>query len=320
MAAPMDLNLPLCERTALLQKLKMAQQLGYEVVAINNQVNELLVPKKKKKSDEKVKPPKDVKPSEEEIRTVLGPSKKPFKVLTRISTVHSDVTQAHFLNTEEAQCYDIIAVQPLCEKTFAQACKDLNVDIITIDVTEKFVMKIKRPTLSLAIERGIQFELQYSPAIRDATYRQYFISNAQKLIFWCKGKNVILTSGCEKAIEMRGPYDVANLGLLLNLNENQAKDAVMKNCRTVVCHSEGRKVYSKGTVKVEKASDLPREDSWIVDKCDVTVKHNVDDIVNGKSENTNNLHTTDSSSSDDDDDASSDVNEPAVKKIKLVGT
>ncbi|XP_060578607.1 ribonuclease P protein subunit p30-like [Ruditapes philippinarum] len=318
MAAPMDLNLPLCEKPALLQKLKMAHQLGYEVVAINNYVSELLVPKKKKKSGEKMKSPKEVMPSEEEIRSVTGRSKKPFKVLSRISTAHTDVSQAHFISTEEVQCYDIVAVQPACEKTFSQACKDLNVDIITIDVTEKFAMRIKRPTLSPAIERGIQFELQYSPGIRDATYRQYFISNAQKLIFWCEGKNVILTSGCEKAIEMRGPYDVANLGLLLNLNENQSKDAVMKNCRTVVCHSEGRKVYSKGTVKVEKASDLPKEESWILEKCDVTVKRE-DITASDTNGNLNNLHAKDSSD-DDNDLESSDINEPVMKKIKLVGT
>lgn len=303
----------------------MAYQLGYEVVAINNIVPDLLIPKKKKKNNEKLKSPNEIKPTEEEIRAAIGPTKKPFKVLSRISTVHSDVSQAHFINSEEVQSYDIIAVQPKCDKTFAQACKDLNVDIITIDVTEKFAMKIKRPTLSPATDRGIQFELQYSPGIRDATYRQYFISNAQKLIFWCKGKNVILTSGCEKAIEMRGPYDVANLGLLLNLNENQAKDAVMKNCRTVLCHSEGRKVYSKCTVKVERASDLQKKESWIIKKCDATVKLDTEKAVNDGTK-AKDLHTAESSDDDDADDDGSEENdfisleEPAVKKIKLLGT
>jgi hypothetical protein len=84
--------------------------------------------------------------------------------------------------------------------------------------------------------------------------------------------------------------------------------------------TEGRKVYSKGTVKVEKASDLPKEESWILEKCDVTVKR--EDITASDTKgNLNNLHAKDSSDDDNDDDLeSSDINEPVMKKIKLVGT
>lgn len=39
-----------------------------------------------------------------------------------------------------------------------------------------------------ALERGIYFEIQYSPAIRDSTYRKYMIANAQSLMRVCKGK------------------------------------------------------------------------------------------------------------------------------------
>ena len=39
-----------------------------------------------------------------------------------------------------------------------------------------------------ALERGIYFEIQYSQAIRDSTYRKYMIANAQSLMRVCKGK------------------------------------------------------------------------------------------------------------------------------------
>lgn len=39
-----------------------------------------------------------------------------------------------------------------------------------------------------AIERGVGFELIYSPAIKDSTMRRYTISNALNLMQVCKGK------------------------------------------------------------------------------------------------------------------------------------
>lgn len=39
-----------------------------------------------------------------------------------------------------------------------------------------------------AIDRGLGFELVYSPAIKDSTMRRYTISNALNLMQVCKGK------------------------------------------------------------------------------------------------------------------------------------
>lgn len=39
-----------------------------------------------------------------------------------------------------------------------------------------------------AIDRGVGFELVYSPAIKDSTMRRYTISNALNLTQVCKGK------------------------------------------------------------------------------------------------------------------------------------
>ena len=39
-----------------------------------------------------------------------------------------------------------------------------------------------------AIDRGVCFELVYSPAIKDSTMRRYTISNALSLMQICKGK------------------------------------------------------------------------------------------------------------------------------------
>nr|BAE01531.1 unnamed protein product [Macaca fascicularis] len=93
----------------------------------------------------------------------------------------------------------------------------------------------------MAIDRGLAFELVYSPAIKDSTMRRYTISNALNLMQICKGKNVIISSAAERPLEIRGPYDVANLGLLFGLSESDAKAAVSTNCRAALLHGETRK-------------------------------------------------------------------------------
>ncbi|XP_076616726.1 ribonuclease P protein subunit p30 isoform X1 [Chaetodon auriga] len=95
-----------------------------------------------------------------------------------------------------------------------------------------------------AVDRGLVFEVSYSAAIRDSTMRRYTIANAVSLVDTCKGKNMILSSAAEKPLELRGPYDITNLGLLFGLSDGDAKEAVSSTCRSVVLHAETRKTAS----------------------------------------------------------------------------
>ncbi|KAB0352691.1 hypothetical protein FD754_017548, partial [Muntiacus muntjak] len=137
------------------------------------------------------------------------------------------------------------------------ACTHLDVDLVCITVTEKLPFYFKRPPINVAIDRGVGFELLYSPAIKDSTMRRYTISNALNLMQVCKGKNVIISSAAERPLEIRGPYDVANLGLLFGLSESDAKAAVSTNCRAVLLHGETRKTAFGiiSTVKKPRTSE-----------------------------------------------------------------
>ncbi|VDI26689.1 ribonuclease P/MRP protein subunit RPP1 [Mytilus galloprovincialis] len=190
---------------------------------------------------------------------------KKFRQLSRFSTIMEDVAQLQKLNTPEIQAFDLVAVQPLTEKIFHVAVSSLKIDIITVDVTQKLPYPIKRPLINVALERGIYFEIQYSPAIRDSTSRKYMIANAQTLIRVCKGKNVIISSGCLKAMDLRGPHDVANLGLLFGMSQEQAKAAITTNCQSLLLHSESRKI-TKSTVGVVHKTKLEEKDKWIIEQ------------------------------------------------------
>ncbi|XP_073541649.1 ribonuclease P protein subunit p30 isoform X4 [Phyllobates terribilis] len=222
MAVFVDLNITNCMEVKKMQSIiEMAAHLGYSAVAINH------VAEFEKKKVEIVKPIsiKDLFPSPPTVQRSTSP-------VTRL--------------------YDIVAVYPTTEKLFHAACTNIDVDMICINVTEKSPFFFKRPSINSAIERGIFFELIYSPAIKDSTIRRYTISNAINLMEICKGKNVILSSGAEKPLDLRGPYDVATLGLLFGLPERSSKAALSTNCRAALLHGETRKTAFGVTYTVKK--------------------------------------------------------------------
>uniref|UniRef100_A0A8D0ENX2 Ribonuclease P/MRP subunit p30 n=1 Tax=Strix occidentalis caurina TaxID=311401 RepID=A0A8D0ENX2_STROC len=160
---------------------------------------------------------------------VEGTSKR-IKVLTRLTLVVSDPSHCNLLRSTSAniRLYDIIAVFPKTEKLFH------------------------------AIDRGIYFELLYTPAIKDSTMRRYTISNAISLMQICKGK---VSSQSES--KLRGPYDVANLGLLFGLSEGEAKAAVSTNCRATMLHGETRKSACGVVYTVKKPRKVEEEETTL---------------------------------------------------------
>ncbi|KAM4667710.1 ribonuclease P protein subunit p30 isoform 2-T2 [Amazona ochrocephala] len=234
MAGFSDLNIPQGpDKKSMQGLLETAAHLGYSAVALNHVIDF------KEKKQEIVKPvsPSELFPS---LPVVQGTSKR-IKILTRLTLVISDPSHCNLLI----------------------ACTTLDVDLVCINVTEKLPFYFRRPPVNVAIDRGIYFELLYTPAIKDSTMRRYTISNAISLMQICKGKNIVVSSAAERPLELRGPYDVANLGLLFGLSEGEAKAAVSTNCRAAMLHGETRKsacgiVYTlKKPRKVEEEETLP---------------------------------------------------------------
>ncbi|XP_076113665.1 ribonuclease P protein subunit p30-like [Mytilus galloprovincialis] len=267
MANFMDFNVQISEKQHLAKTLAMAAKLGYSFVAVNHcapSIDSIVKKKKKDKDYHAIPLPETLKVDAETLKNIMAGTKK-FRQLSRFSTIMEDVAQLQKLNTPEIQAFDLVAVQPLTEKIFHVAVSSLKIDIITVDVTQKLPYPIKRPLINVALERGIYFEIQYSPAIRDSTSRKYMIANAQTLIRVCKGKNVIISSGCLKAMDLRGPHDVANLGLLFGMSQEQAKAAISTNCQSLLLHSESRKI-TKSTVGVVHKMKLEEKDKWIIEQ------------------------------------------------------
>jgi len=189
--------------------------------------------------------------------------------------------------SNELTKFDFRAVAPTSEKTFMQSCSTLDIDIISFEMTEKLPYMLKRTYIGTAIERGIHFEIKYSPAIRDSSLRQNTISNARMLVSLSKGKNIILSSGCETPLELRSPQDVANLALLFGLTPKQAKDAVSTNYQKLISKSRSRKTASCA-ISLTTVAEMPEEDWWKIPKLneeeDESIDSDICDIENSDDE------------------------------------
>ncbi|XP_068254009.1 ribonuclease P protein subunit p30 isoform X4 [Nyctibius grandis] len=195
MAGFADLNVPYGpDKKPLQSLLEAAAHLGYSAVALNHVIDF----KEKKQEIGKPVSPSELFPS---LPIVQGTSKR-IKVLTRLTLVVSDPSHCNLLRSTSAniRLYDIIAVFPKTEKLFHIACTTLDVDLVCINVTEKLPFYFRRPPVNMAIDRGIYFELLYTPAIKDSTMRRYTISNAISLMQICKGKvTEVCCLACQRA-------------------------------------------------------------------------------------------------------------------------
>ncbi|XP_064630602.1 ribonuclease P protein subunit p30-like isoform X2 [Lineus longissimus] len=242
--------------------------IGYECIAISTTID--LITPSRKKQDEKKNGQMHLVPEASLLRIpaeVLGSEKGPVKQYSRITARLAEPGGLVKLGTGEFQNYDIIAVEPTNEKMFMRACNVLDVDIITFNLAEHQPFWLKRAQMSAAIKRGVFFEICYSHSISDyAEKRQRFISNAIELVDLCKGKNIILSSGCKKAMNLRSPDDVLAMKHLLNMTEKQACATLTTNCRSVILRGQSRQ-FAKSTISMIPLKDLSEKDQWMVAAC-----------------------------------------------------
>ncbi|KAG2311042.1 hypothetical protein Bca52824_022599 [Brassica carinata] len=189
-------------------------------------------------------------------RDLLGvPRSTPFRQYTRVTVKLESKAQCLGLNSGNPvlKSYDIVAVRPMNQYAFDQACTKAEVDIISIDFSN-LPFRLMHPSVKAAIKRGVYFEIKYSDLLKDGEKRRQVISNAKLLVDWTKGKNLIISSGSPSVTELRGPNDVINLMSLLGLSAERARAAISNNCRNMIAKILKKKRFHKEAVKVELLS------------------------------------------------------------------
>ncbi|KAJ9698296.1 hypothetical protein PVL29_007402 [Vitis rotundifolia] len=273
-----DLNIPYDGTTAAGDKssrikvVVKAMELGYSGVAYNRKIKGVMsdsdycsIPPLSLSSLLKLAP--SLSSSVRFHRSLLGvPLSSPFRQYTRLTVAVDSSPQASALNSGNPvlKSYDLVAVRPLNQNAFDQACQVSEVDLIAIDFSEKLPFRLKLPMVKAAIKRGVYFEITYSNLISDVQSRKQMISNAKLLVDWTRGNNLIFSSAAPSVNELRGPYDVANLSSLLGLSMERAKAAISKNCRSLIANALRKNQFYKEAIRVEliPSSEFDSNEPW----------------------------------------------------------
>lgn len=165
--------------------------------------------------------------------------------------------------------YNLICGIPVTDAAMQHACSTFNGDIIGMvhdDTTKVFLIGHKY--YMMAARRGIYFEIQYAPAIRNSNQRKDVIVVSQNIVSHRKATSIMMSGGALNAFQVRSPYDVANLyvlneiesfealglranlmfdsfcrGLIFGLSEEQSKSAISNVCRTIILKAGKVSVY-----------------------------------------------------------------------------
>ncbi|CEM36652.1 unnamed protein product [Vitrella brassicaformis CCMP3155] len=152
-----------------------------------------------------------------------------FVQLRRLTCVFSHPNQVTQINQisrmsvngdREGGGYDLLALQPTDEKAWLTVCQSCDCDIVSLDFTSgRMPFPIRRAQLGLAVSRGMFFEIQSGAALRDSTARRNLFANIQSLVRFVPMTRILLTSGASCGLELRGPYDVANLAAVMGIGK-----------------------------------------------------------------------------------------------------
>lgn len=234
-----DLNIAWSPSTAaerLLQTLSLAQSLGYSTVALNHTL-ELPFPTN----------PTSPFPSNLES----SPSRKLPTVLHRATLPLDDPAASNYRLQLLANVYDILAVRPLTEKAFQNACLTLDIPIISLDLTTHFPFHFRPKPCMAAVSRGIRFEICYAQLLAaDNRGRANFISNASSIIRATRGRGIMISSEAKTALSLRGPADVVNLLNVWGLANEKGLEGLRSIPRSIVVNEGMKRNGFRGVIKV----------------------------------------------------------------------
>ncbi|KAG5518930.1 hypothetical protein PMAC_002461 [Pneumocystis sp. 'macacae'] len=209
-------------------------ELGYSTIALNYMVNP--------------------------IRPDIIQCRKPMRILSRVTIVLDEGSQNYNLYSA-TDTFDILAVRPTSEKMFQHVCTSMDVDIISLDMSQRLPFYIKHSTVGVAITRGIRLEICYASGISDINCRRHLICNASALVRATRGKGIIISSEASNLMYCRSGYDIINLSTFWGLSQEKGRNAIGKEAKSVIIHGEARKNMSKGVIKLVENKILQKNKS-----------------------------------------------------------
>ena len=78
----------------------------------------------------------------------VSTKRRTLSVIRRLTVLAEDPSLLHVLGSPPAETYDLLAVRPGSEKVFQHACSTLNIDIISLDLSQRIPFYMKYPQVS----------------------------------------------------------------------------------------------------------------------------------------------------------------------------
>ena len=158
--------------------------------------------------------------------------------------------------------YDLLSVTPTTDTLLHAACASSDIDLISLPCSTRLPYYLKLPSLHLAQQNGIVFELCYAKGIRESTSRRHLFTTAAALRRVRGGTKggVAVSSGCERAEELRGVYDVMSVVRLMGWQEREARAALSAVCERVLWHGQTRRTTKAALRVVRLEAKRTREE------------------------------------------------------------
>jgi ribonuclease P/MRP protein subunit RPP1 len=177
-------------------------------------------------------------------------------LLTRLNLTVSDPSQNHRLPSLQSS-YSLIALRPTTDKALQLCCGSLECDIISLDLSTRLPFILKFKTVASALQRGVRFEICYSPGIVGGSdARRNLITGATSLIRATRGRGIIVSSEAKNVLGCRGPWDVINLAQIWGLNQERGKEAVCEEAGKVTRLAKMKRESFRGVVHVIDGNGL----------------------------------------------------------------
>ena len=144
--------------------------------------------------------------------------------------------------------YDLVAINPGDAETLRAVTSSGLADVISLDLTSgRLPFPLRSELVASVLASGAVFEVDYSPAIRDASLRRFFGANLASLLRLTRGKGILLSSGAKTALELRNPHDAAAIASALGgLSPDRALLAMGKTVAHVLSRAEMRHAKGRG--------------------------------------------------------------------------
>ena len=291
-----DLSIPFCGLSGQISTndlVRRALLLGYETIAINVRVNQKDILSKGKDRHKAKKArtengldkdqgildfpePPVIELDKSDYPDLASKNKKPV-ILTRLTlTFSNNDFLPIFNNSKNVDKFDILAICPTSSAALLNLLKsNFKADMIVFDPENSngsdnnsgadSLVRWNRKLYNECADKNMYFEIPYAPAIRDSTVRRRVIRQSHIYHAVGKSKNVIISSDAKHVLDLRGPHDVANLGHLFGLNEQQGKMAVSSMASDAVRSAAGRKIGCYRAT-VQSIDTLRKEEIWKIPK------------------------------------------------------